>query len=113
MNVKPGDMAKVIGNELGSGSIVEVLRSSTEDDLSGVIDLFGLYAVRVKGPWWVVRLLNGSSLYDQFDGGRGYAMPGEIVQCRDAALRRIDPKADDAEDSAGLTLDTPNEAVPA
>lgn len=114
MNVKPGDMAKVLGlPEDGGGTIVEVLEPATADEIYRIGLCCGHHATLVHGPWWSVRVFSGTSSWDAETGTKSYLMPGDFATVRDAKLRRIDPEADDTVEDTAERLPAPHEAVPA
>lgn len=103
MNVKPGDMARVVGSGQGNGTIVTVVRKASELELSKL----AIRGYDIERQVWVVRVLNGTPAWSLSPTACGrvtrYAMPGQECMIADPYLRRIDPKADDTTDETADT----------
>jgi hypothetical protein len=107
MNVKPGDMAKVLGlPENGGGAICEVLAPASAEEIFAIGSVCGHRSTLMSGPWWSVRVFSGARSCNPFDdGARCYLLPGDLGVARDALLRRIDPMADDTVDEVPVAAE--------
>lgn len=85
MNVKPGDVARIVGDDLGNhGAQVYVDRLDTETP-------------GTKVRWWVealepIKTYEGIGIFTT-----RIARPGAELTVQDQVLRRIDPPADDTD----------------
>lgn len=108
MNVKPGDLAKIVAPHFRAGVLVSVDSSCTAADRDTLVATESSWAE--CGQIWMCRLLTGSRGVN-VDIGSAYLLPGDDVWVDDKYLRRIDPKADDTDEA--VSAPAPRLAVPA
>lgn len=88
MNVKPGDMAKIVAPAPAHthGAVVEVLGAATAEEIAEIAKLDAGYSLHFV---WICKVFQGLRARDQ-DGARSYYLPGSTVWIPDAWLRRIE-----------------------
>lgn len=101
-NVKPGQIAKIIKPHFRHGSILEVVRDSTQQEREALIALEVEWSLSRKV--WLVRLITGSRGVDSGTGSAIYLYPGEEAWIDDAYLRPINDPGDDAADESRAWL---------
>lgn len=101
-NVKPGQMAKIIKPHFRHGSIVEVMRDSTQEERNELVALEAEWAL--AGKTWLCRLITGSRGIDIDTGAATYLYPSDEAWIADMYLRPIGGLSDDAIDESRAWL---------
>jgi hypothetical protein len=81
MNVKPGDLAKIINDPRNNGAIVSVLKAASIIAYDGMAD----WEVLAMSP------ADGQTI----EGDPAHIMPGQVFGALDSNLRRIDAEGED------------------
>jgi hypothetical protein len=111
MNVKPGEMAKIVQPHLRHGGIVEVVRAGALSEIAALVAHDPSW--RVCGHVWFCRLMTGSKSIDIETGHQSYVYPGDDCWIADIYLRPIRGAGDDEADDTLLELPVPGKAVTA